>query len=459
MRRFLLVLAACGTAMLLILGAAILLGGPPDSAGEAASPGAAVRSAMQDRGRLERAGADSVAASIATLQTHLRAQPKDAAGWATLGLAYVEQARITGDPGYYTKAEDVLRTALTRQPDDNDAAAAGMGALAAARHDFTAALAWADKALAINPFNTKALGVRTDALTELGRYEAAQQAAQDADEAHPGLSTFTRLAYQAELRGQIATAERLLYQALSSATIPTDIGFVQFQFGELARNRGAYVQAARHYGAAVKADPTNVAAIAGQARIVAGGDADANDDSAVRIYTSVVAQRPEPQYLIEFGDLLSALGRNADAQAQYATVDTWRRLAAASGVRTDLEMALFEADHGDPARAADQARAEWDRRHSIHVADALAWALHRAGNHTEALKYAKLAAATGYRNAAFAYHRGMIEKALGLTTAARTSLQIALDLDPHFSPLQSPRARAALAELVTQDGAQTGAQR
>jgi hypothetical protein len=41
----------------------------------------------------------------------------------------------------------------------------------------------------------------------------------------------------------------------------------------------------------------------------------------------------------------------------------------------------------------------------------------------------------------------MIERALGLRDAARRSLTGALHLNPRFSPLLAPRARAALAEL------------
>jgi Flp pilus assembly protein TadD len=76
--------------------------------------------------------------------------------------------------------------------------------------------------------------------------------------------------------------------------------------------------------------------------------------------------------------------------------------------------------------------------------DALAWALHVNGRDREALGYARLAARTGYRNALFRYHRGMIEKSLGDRAAARRSLAGALRLNPRFSEMHAPKAREAL---------------
>src|SRR5262249_56336080 len=79
-------------------------------------------------------GADADAA-ITRTQQRLAAVPRDPAAWANLGLAYVQQARISGDPAYYAKADGVLRRSLQLQPDGNTPAYVGLGALAAARHD------------------------------------------------------------------------------------------------------------------------------------------------------------------------------------------------------------------------------------------------------------------------------------------------------------------------------------
>jgi tetratricopeptide (TPR) repeat protein len=436
MRRTLAVLAVPALAVALLLGAGIGL-----AARSAPTPTAPA----VDPAALSRVSGASLDGSIAALQAHLRAQPRDARSWATLGVAYVEQARITGDPTYYPKAEQALARSLAGQPVDNEVARTGQAALAAARHDFSTALARADAALAVNSFSGRALTVRTDALVELGRYEEAAAAAERADAVQPGLPTFARLSYARELRGDVAAARRLLERALQAAAGPADVAFVRYHLGELARGSGDLAGADAQYAAALAASPAYLPAAAGRARVAA---ARGYAVGAVAAYRRVVDRLPLPEYLVELGDLYSSLGRTAEAEQQYGVVRVSLRLAAANGVGTDLEAALFLADHRDPIAGLAAARAEERRRPgSIAVADAVGWALHANGRHAEALAYARAATRLGTRDARLLYHRGMIETALGRTADARRSLGAALGLDPHFSPLHAPRARAALASL------------
>ncbi len=392
----------------------------------------------------EQLSSTSLAAGIGHLQQHLRAQPRDATGWATLGLSYVEQARLTADPAYYPKAAAALAEALRVRPAGNDSAYAGLAALAAARHDFGTALREADRALAINPFGARALAVRIDALVELGRYPAAMAAARHADSIAPGIPVFTRLAYVNELYGRTAEARRVLELALTSADDPGDLSYVHAQLGELAWSQGQVSRAGGEFAAALRADPGYLAALEGRARVrAAAGDI----TGALQDLQTVVNRLPLPGYLTEYGEMLTSAGRSAEAARQYAVARAWVRLAQASGVATDLETALFAADHGGEAEALRAARAEWARRHSVHVEDALAWALHVNGKDAEALRYAELANGLGYRSAMFRYHLGMIEKALGRTADARRDLTSALRLNSHFSARHAPLAKAALTSL------------
>ncbi|WP_236053468.1 tetratricopeptide repeat protein [Streptomyces musisoli] len=388
-------------------------------------------------------GGGDLDASITALQTHLRTQPKDAGGWATLGLAYVEQARTKGDPSRYPQAEQALRRSASLAP-DSDQALAGRAALAAARHDFQNALTFADAALRRNPYSERALSSRVDALVELGRYADAAAAARTADARRPGVPVFTRYAYVHELTGDVSTARRVLEQALGAATSPGDTAYVATQLGQLAWNQGDYRTALTCYARALAADDGYLPALEGRARARA---ADGDRAAAIKDMEAVVARSPLPGPLVELGELYEARGAAGDrarARQQYALVDAWTALARANGVNADLDTALAAAEHGDKAAALRAARAEWARRHTVHTADALAWALHVNGRDREALPYARRATATGYRNAAFRYHRGVIELATGHRAAGRASLASALKLNPGFSPLGAARARKAL---------------
>jgi lipoprotein NlpI len=53
----------------------------------------------------------------------------------------------------------------------------------------------------------------------------------------------------------------------------------------------------------------------------------------------------------------------------------------------------------------------------------------------------------GTRSALFAFHRGMIERALGMRAAARSDLRRALSINPHFSLLWAPRVPAFVEAL------------
>ncbi|MEW1645908.1 tetratricopeptide repeat protein [Streptomyces sp. NPDC091219] len=385
----------------------------------------------------------SLDASIAALQAHLRTQPKDFDGWATLGLAYVEQARTKGDPSRYPQAQAAFQRSLKISP-ANENALEGRAALAAARHKFKEALAYADQVLKENPYSERALCSRIDALVELGRYADASKAADLADARKPGVPVFTRYAYVHELRGDVTTARKVLEQALAAATSPGDISYVAGTLGQLAWNQGDYKTALNDYGRALAADENYLPALEGRARTQAAlGDRAA----AIKGMELVVSRYPLPQPLVELGELYESRGAEGDrakADDQYALVDAWIALARANGVNADLDTALAAADHGDVTSALKAARAEWARRHTVHTADALAWALHVNGRDKEALPYARRATATNYHNASFIYHLGMIELATGHTADGRAHLAKALKLNPGFSPLGATKARKAL---------------
>lgn len=394
---------------------------------------------------LPAAGSPAERGSIKALQARLERLPGDYTGWATLGLLYVNQARLTADPSFYPKAQAVLERSLEVKPEENSQALTGMAALHAARHEFPEAEATARQAIAMNSFDASAYGILADALNELGRYDESAAALQKMADLKPSFTVFVRASYARELRGDVEGARQAMEQALDMTFSASDAGFALFYLGELSWNYGGDVEAAAaRYDQGLNRDPTFLPLQAAVAKVAA---ARGDTDQALRLYQAVTSRVPVPQYLLEHGELLQSLGREDEAQEQYAVVRTSNQLLVANGSIVDLESALFEADHGTPQAALAAAETAYADRRTVFTEDALAWALHAAGRDAEALQHSEAAFALGVRPASFLYHRGMINKSLGRAEDAVRDLRAALETNPHFSPLQAQNARAALAEL------------
>lgn len=390
------------------------------------------------------AGGDQLGKAIVGVQNQLRSNPDNATALATLGLDYVQQAKITVDPSYYPKAQGVLDRSLQLQPTGNFLADGGQAALASARHDFLAARGWAQKGLAIDPYNAPLYGALDDAETQLGDYPQAFAAVQKMLDVRPGTPAFTRAEYVFELRGQVSQARTAMRQALNDAASPADEAFTHYYLGQLSFDNGDPAAALTEIGLGLRADPAYPALIEGRAKAEA---ALGQTDAALRDYAAIVARVPQPSYVLDYGELLQSLGRTAEAKAQYAVFDAENRLFAANGVAQDVDPTLFEANHGDPATALRDAKVGIKIRPFLEMDDAYAWALHVNHLDSQALGWATKALALGTRNALFHYHRGMIEFALGDRATARSELTTAFGINPHFNPLLVPQARATLKSL------------
>jgi tetratricopeptide (TPR) repeat protein len=377
-------------------------------------------------------------ASLDVLQERVRVVPGDAGAWARLGSAYVEEARVTADPALYPKADGSFDRSLGLAPRANDAALAGKGALANARHQFAEGQTWAQKAIAANPTNPIAYGVLGDSQLELGRYDEAFATFQRMLGLGTTVASYSRASYAREIQGDVPGATRLFELALQTATAPADAAFANYYLGELAWGVNRLADAERFWRRAAALDAAYMPPRAGLARLQwARGDA----DGAIAAYQAVVGRYPVPQYVNELGDLYLTTGRPAPAQQQYDLLRAQQRLLQANGVNIDLELSLFSADHGvDLEAGLVAARSEFARRKSIAVADALAWQLHANHRDAEALDYANRALALGTENPLFLFHRGVIQQALGHNDDAGRDSAAALALNPHFSILHAQTA-------------------
>jgi tetratricopeptide (TPR) repeat protein len=390
------------------------------------------------------APADLLQQRISSTQEHLRRVPGDWSAWAGLGMAYLEQSRVSADPTYYPKAAQAVARSLSIRPTDNTDALVARGAIANARHDFAAARRDAVAVLAVNPYHADAYAVLADAETQLGHPAAATSAVQHLLDLRPGLAAYARASYDLEQRGLVAAATDLMASALAAAVDRHDIAFCRVQLGDLAFASGDLDAAASQYSAGLAADPDSLALQRGQARLDA---ALGRTDRAIAEYDALTRRAPTPSYLLEYADLLGSAGRTAQARGQVQLASAAHQLFVVNGGVDGITGAQIAEANGRYADAVAAARSEWSRRQHADVADALGWALHLAGRDREALTLAQAAYRTGARSATYAFHLGMIEVSLGDHAAAGEQLTRALAINPYFSTVDAPVARRMLAGL------------
>jgi tetratricopeptide (TPR) repeat protein len=226
--------------------------------------------------------------------------------------------------------------------------------------------------------------------------------------------------------------------------MPDDAAWVSYQIGELSFRSGRLSTAVSAYRRAAALSPTFVPAEAGLAKIAW---ARGHVDRAIRGYRRVVARYPLPEHVIALGDLYTIDGDTAQADDAYALARAEAALFRSNGVNVDVELALFEADHGEPVAALADAKAGWRSRHSIHAADTLAWALYRNGLSRPAARLERQALRLGTQDALSFFHAGMIALRLGHRDEARRMLTHALAINPHFSILFATPAQRTVARL------------
>lgn len=414
----------------LVVWALLAHGGAP------ALPGAS-RSAVDVTPRLTGTDAD-----IPKLQAAVGAQPERPDLRVSLAAAYLQKVRETGDPAFYTRAGGVLAPALKAHPNDADVLTEA-GLLALSKHDFRGALALGQRARAAQPEMVDVSAVLVDAEVELGRYGDAERELQSMVDHKPNLAAYARVSYLRELHGDLpgaADAMRLAVAAGGPAL--ENRAYVTALLGELERQQGHLPTARKDFESATVSVKDFPGGEAGLARL----DAAAGDlPAAIARWRGIADRLPLPEYVIGLGETELAAGRTAAGQRDLELIGAEETLLHAAGVNTDVELAVYEADHGDRARALALARRAWVEDPSVRAADALGWALTRSGDAAGGLEWARRALRLGSLDPVWRSHAGLTELAAGQVAEGRRTLRLALAHGLVGYPWQAQRARRALA--------------
>src|SRR5438874_5397791 len=168
---------------------------------------------------------------------------------------------------------------------------------------------------------------------------------------------------------------------------------------------------------------------------------------AIELYKKAAAISPDPLVVIPLGDLYLQTDQSFLADVAHRQLEK----AARGQSAYDRELALFYADHDkNLPEAVELATKDLKVRKDIYAYDTLAWALCKNQRYEEAAKAMTEALKLGTQDASLYYHAGLIYQGLRDKAKARSSLEKALALNPHFSILQAERARMAL-KLATDE--------
>jgi len=360
----------------------------------------------------------------------VRAAPESSSARAALASAYLVRARESGDASLYAAAGRAVKAALTRDP-RNVSALIGAAMLAGLRHDFRGQLRYGLEAANVTPQLASPLTVITDAQLELGRYENAARTVQRLVNLKPGLPAYARVSYYRELTGDPAGAVRAMRFAASAGGSAQSAAYVRALLGDLELARGHVVAARSAYLDALRDVPSYPRALTGLARIdAAGGDV----GRAAALLRRSTRHLPLTTSLTLLGEVELAARRNRAAAVHLDAARDMHAADIAAGGLPDAEAVLFEANHGSPTKAVDLGRSVFRRAPSIRSADALGWALTRAGAPARGLEWARRALRTGSRDPLFRVHAAVAARRAGRRVAAERHERIATKGAAALSP-------------------------
>ena len=401
--------------------------------------------------------------AIRNAQSKAQANPKDPAAYASLGAAFFQRARETGDVEDFQQAEQALNKSLALDSTSfaADAAYGSMADVCMGEHRFDDAISYAQKALALGSGDISSFAIVGDGNADMGEYVRAAVAYSRLDISDEAAKKprnvyvrDSRTSYLKFIAGDTDGAIRLMQSAVVAGTeaqLPAEnLAWLYYELGEYETQAGDIGAANNAYLTALTTHPGDYRALAGLGKLRGNQGRYAE---AIQLYQSAIAVVPMPIFVAELGDLYAKAGNPAEASKQYALVQYIGLLGHINQVLHNRDLALFYADHGIKLdEALVLAHKEFEVRHDVYTWDALAWAFYKNGKYAEASDAMQNALRPGTRDALLLFHAGMIDAALGQTAQAKESFEQALAINPHFHVLYADEARRQLHQLAAQPG-------
>lgn len=408
-------------------------------------PGLAVaqrRSA--ERSLTDRATQLNTDQQIALYQKQVGAKTGDPHLQNLLASAYIQKVRESTDFTYLDRASKIIDGVLSGDAGNYE----GMrlrSEIEMERHHFAQVREYSEELTKIAPEDPWNWGTLGDSLMELGEYDRALQAYQKMVALRPNQASYNRLAYHRFVAGNATEAIGLMTLAAGAGGwAPENTAWCLVELGNMYFKTGQLDAAEQAYKNALALFDGYHSASAGLGRVEA---AQGKTAEAIAHYKRAQAAVPLPDYAAALRTLYLQSGKGDEAKKQSDLIEVVYTLGQATGEKTNRNLALIYADMGEHLdRALELVREELKVRQDIYTYDALAWALYKNKQYSEAQHAMDRALKLDTPEPGFFYHAGMIALTLGRKPDAAKLLERALELNPKFDQAQAPIASKKLAE-------------
>lgn len=355
-------------------------------------------------------------ADIEFYERRITEDPASSIDRTRLGELLLQRARASNDYRDFLRAEESARASLAQRVLRNGAAYAVLASSLLAQHRFLEARDAARQLVAAEPGEDSYIALLGETCLELGDYDGARAAfANISAKGRGSLAVTPRLARWAEIRGDTATARRLLQSALGTArhtpAMPREqAAWFFLRAADFDSRQGRAEGAEGTLREGLLRNPADHRLLSAIARLrLDRGDA----RGAIEFGDSAVTMVLDPATLGTVSDAYRALGDTAQA-AQYFSA-----MEAAVGQQPGTyhrAWSLFLLDHGQRVpEVLAAAQAEIVGRPDVYGYDLLAWALFRSGRAGDARAAMRQALAQGTKDKTLAAHAAAIERAAAVT--------------------------------------------
>jgi tetratricopeptide (TPR) repeat protein len=376
-------------------------------------------------------------AAIQTLQNDIRKKPSDQKKKLLLALAYMQEARVTGEhPHYYPLANDLLDDVIESAPSDKNLLFEAMVAKATVQlslHKFEEALRTAQRAEKIDTTTASLYGVFCDAYVELGDYAKAITAADRMTSIRPDIRSYSRISYLREIYGDTLGAIDAMKEAVASGVPGLEqTAWARITLAGLYETIGNLHKAEIQYRRVLAERPHYAFAIGGLGRIEAKRK---NYDKSIELLKEASQIMPEFSFQQEMAHVYKMTHENSLAKSVTESLLESLEEDQDAGHVVDLELANIHLDISqDIDEAYHYAKKEYKRRpQNIDVCKTMAKIHYKKNNFEEANKLIEIASRTNKQDAEIFCLKGLITYKLGETKNGVELMNRSLKINPFLN--------------------------